>query len=212
MREWFVGTRWLRVATEERCGAPPSSSGDTWDQETMKRICVFAGSSPGSRKAYLAAAQELGRALVRRQIGLVYGGARVGLMGALADAVLAAHGHVTGVIPERLAVKEVADVVSRGSRISGSSRPCTSGRRSWPTCPTASLLQCDPRRVGHAGGVLRSPDVGATGPASEAVRPAERRRLLRWPTVVPRSCDRRAFRQTGESIDGHRGDFFRRAS
>ena len=74
----------------------------------MKRICVFAGSSPGSRKAYLAAAQELGRALVRRQIGLVYGGARVGLMGALADAVLAAHGHVTGVIPEALAVKEVA--------------------------------------------------------------------------------------------------------
>jgi predicted Rossmann-fold nucleotide-binding protein len=63
-------------------------------QETMKRICVFAGSSPGSRKEYLAAAQELGQALVRRQIGLVYGGAHVGLMGALADAVLAAHGHV----------------------------------------------------------------------------------------------------------------------
>src|SRR5450631_2451172 len=74
----------------------------------MKRICVFAGSSSGSRKEYLAAAQELGQAPVRRQIGLVYGGARVGLMGALADAVLAAHGHVTGVIPEALAVKEVA--------------------------------------------------------------------------------------------------------
>jgi uncharacterized protein (TIGR00730 family) len=74
----------------------------------MKRICVFAGSSPGSRKEYLAAAQDLGRALVRRQIGLIYGGARIGLMGALADAVLAEGGNVTGVIPEALASKEVA--------------------------------------------------------------------------------------------------------
>ncbi len=74
----------------------------------MKRICVFAGSSPGARAEYLAAAQELGRALARRQIGLVYGGARIGLMGALADAAVAAHGQVTGVIPEALASKEVA--------------------------------------------------------------------------------------------------------
>jgi uncharacterized protein (TIGR00730 family) len=74
----------------------------------MKRICVFAGSSPGSQEAYAAAARELGQALVRRQVALVYGGARVGLMGALADAVLAAGGHVTGVIPEALVAKEVA--------------------------------------------------------------------------------------------------------
>jgi uncharacterized protein (TIGR00730 family) len=74
----------------------------------MQRICVFAGSSSGSRTEYLAAARELGQALVRRHVGLVYGGARVGLMGALADAVLAAHGNVTGVIPEALVAKEVA--------------------------------------------------------------------------------------------------------
>jgi uncharacterized protein (TIGR00730 family) len=74
----------------------------------MKRICVFAGSNPGSRTEYRAAAQELGQTIVRRGLGLVYGGARVGLMGALADAVLAAGGHVTGVIPEALAAKEVA--------------------------------------------------------------------------------------------------------
>ena len=55
----------------------------------MKRICVFAGSSSGSHIEYLAAARELGHALVRRKVGLVYGGARVGLMGAVADAVLA---------------------------------------------------------------------------------------------------------------------------
>ena len=74
----------------------------------MKRICVFAGSNAGSQSEYLAAARELGQALVRRELGLVYGGARVGLMGALADAVLAARGHVTGVIPEALVAKEAA--------------------------------------------------------------------------------------------------------
>jgi len=74
----------------------------------MKRICVFAGSSSGSQAEYYAAAQDLGHALVRRQLGLVYGGARVGLMGALADSVLTARGHVTGVIPEALVAKEVA--------------------------------------------------------------------------------------------------------
>jgi uncharacterized protein (TIGR00730 family) len=74
----------------------------------MNQICVFAGSSLGAQAQYRVAAQELGRALVRRQAGLVYGGACVGLMGALADAVLAAGGHVTGIIPESLVAKEVA--------------------------------------------------------------------------------------------------------
>jgi uncharacterized protein (TIGR00730 family) len=74
----------------------------------MKRICVFCGSSSGVRPAYRAAAEELGRTLVARGIGLVYGGARVGLMGAVADAVLGAQGQVIGVIPEALVAKEVA--------------------------------------------------------------------------------------------------------
>jgi uncharacterized protein (TIGR00730 family) len=74
----------------------------------MKRICVFAGSNLGAQPEYRAAAQALGHALSRRQVGLVYGGARVGLMGALADAVLATGGHVTGVIPAALVAKEVA--------------------------------------------------------------------------------------------------------
>ena len=74
----------------------------------MKRICVFAGSNSGSHIEYLAAARALGHALVRHEVGLVYGGARLGLMGAVADTVLAARGHVTGVIPEALVAKEVA--------------------------------------------------------------------------------------------------------
>src|SRR5687768_1535075 len=74
----------------------------------MKRICVFCGSSPGNRPEYLAAAQKLGKFLAEKRIGLVYGGASIGLMGALADSVLAAGGEAIGVIPHDLARKEVA--------------------------------------------------------------------------------------------------------
>lgn len=74
----------------------------------IKRVCVFAGSNEGVRAGYGAAARELGRVLAARSVGLVYGGARVGLMGVLADAVLAAGGTVTGVMPSMLVAKEVA--------------------------------------------------------------------------------------------------------
>lgn len=74
----------------------------------MKRICVYCGSSPGRQPRYQQAAAEFGRRLAARGLGLVYGGASIGVMGAVADAVLAAGGEVIGVIPEALAVKEVA--------------------------------------------------------------------------------------------------------
>ena len=74
----------------------------------MKRVCVFCGSSPGVRPDYVRAAQELGGLLAGRGIGLVYGGAKVGVMGAVADAVLAAGGEAIGVIPHALVSKEVA--------------------------------------------------------------------------------------------------------
>ena len=74
----------------------------------MRRVCVFAGSSSGSQAAYRAAAEELGSVLATRNMGLVYGGARVGLMGVVADAVLALGGQATGVIPAALVAKEVA--------------------------------------------------------------------------------------------------------
>jgi uncharacterized protein (TIGR00730 family) len=73
----------------------------------MKRICVFCGSSSGSRPEYRAAAEEMAAGLVRRNIGLVYGGGNVGLMGVLADAVLTAGGEAQGVIPEHLMAREV---------------------------------------------------------------------------------------------------------
>jgi|ERR1700678_1927039 hypothetical protein len=73
----------------------------------MKRICVFCGSSPGGRPEYRAAAEEMGAELVRRNIGLVYGGGNVGLMGIIADTVLNAGGEAIGVIPENLMALEV---------------------------------------------------------------------------------------------------------
>ncbi|HQU80159.1 MAG TPA: TIGR00730 family Rossman fold protein [Azonexus sp.] len=74
----------------------------------MKRICVFCGSNAGHDARYRAEAEALGRLLASRGIELVYGGGNVGLMGALADACLAADGTVIGVIPEALLGKEVA--------------------------------------------------------------------------------------------------------
>lgn len=74
----------------------------------MKRVCVFCGSRPGARPEYLAAARATGRALAEQGLELVYGGAKVGLMGAVADAALAAGARVTGVIPGVVADLEVA--------------------------------------------------------------------------------------------------------
>jgi uncharacterized protein (TIGR00730 family) len=74
----------------------------------MHSICVYCGSNPGKLPDYIDAARDLGRELVERDLGLVYGGASVGVMGAIADAVLQAGGRATGVIPKSLAKKEIA--------------------------------------------------------------------------------------------------------
>lgn len=74
----------------------------------IRRVCVFCGSASGSRPGYAGAARELGTRLAHRGIGLVYGGAAVGLMGTVADAALAAGGEVIGVIPGALVDREIA--------------------------------------------------------------------------------------------------------
>jgi len=73
-----------------------------------RNICVFCASANGTRPEYRAVAEDLGRQLALQNIGLIYGGARVGLMGAVADATLRAGGRVTGVIPHVLVDMEVA--------------------------------------------------------------------------------------------------------
>lgn len=74
----------------------------------MQTICVFCGSSPGVKHEYAVGARELGCVLAKKNINLVYGGGRVGLMGMVADAALAAGSKVTGIIPRSLADKEIA--------------------------------------------------------------------------------------------------------
>src|SRR5262245_57067846 len=86
----------------------------------MRRICVFSGSSPGVRPAYREAAIQLGRLLAEEGIGVVYGGATIGLMGKVADAARAAQGEVIGVIPRSLADLEVAHTGLDDLRIVGS--------------------------------------------------------------------------------------------
>ena len=78
------------------------------DSMAMKAICVYCGSSPGIRDDYALAAKALAAALVERDLALIYGGASKGIMGVLADAVLALGGRVIGAIPQALCDKEVA--------------------------------------------------------------------------------------------------------
>lgn len=77
-------------------------------EKAVKRICVFTGSSPGARPEYRRAAEALGHELAHRGLTVVYGGARVGLMGVVADAALSSGGEVIGVIPQKLISREVA--------------------------------------------------------------------------------------------------------
>jgi uncharacterized protein (TIGR00730 family) len=74
----------------------------------VRRVCVFCGASSGRSPAYAEAARSLGATLARRGLGLVYGGGRVGLMGAVADGALGGGGEVVGVIPQELVDRELA--------------------------------------------------------------------------------------------------------
>jgi uncharacterized protein (TIGR00730 family) len=74
----------------------------------LRSVCVFCGSQPGARPAYLEAARQLGAWLAQHGIALVYGGGHIGMMGAVADAALTQGGRVIGVIPEHLMRPEVA--------------------------------------------------------------------------------------------------------
>ena len=86
----------------------------------MDRVCVYAGSNVGARPEYEAAAEALATALVARGIGIVFGGADVGLMKIVADTTLAAGGEVIGVIPESLIAREIAHREITELRVVGS--------------------------------------------------------------------------------------------
>jgi uncharacterized protein (TIGR00730 family) len=86
----------------------------------VERICIFCGASPGARTDYAGATAELASLLAAEGIGVVYGGGGVGLMGALADAVIAAGGDLTGVIPSALVDREIAHRDVMDMRVVGS--------------------------------------------------------------------------------------------
>ena len=110
-------------------------SGDEWHLFALRRragpdeahLCVFCGSAIGRRAVYADAARAMATALLDRGLGLVYGGGSVGLMGTLADAVLAGGGEVIGVLPER--PRPEASSPTTGSPSSTWSPRCTSARR-----------------------------------------------------------------------------------
>ncbi len=89
-------------------GDPAGGAGNRGRCAALMRLCVFCGSAAGARPEYLAMARQLAATMATRGIGLVYGGASVGLMGALADAALEAGGEVHGVIPRSLCDRELA--------------------------------------------------------------------------------------------------------
>jgi len=90
------------------------------DVPALSSVCVFCGSSPGADPAYVQAAADTGRAFAERGLRLVYGGARLGMMGVLANAAIEAGGTVTGVIPHQIVDLEVAHDDVRDLRIVGS--------------------------------------------------------------------------------------------
>ncbi len=85
--------------------------------QTIKRLCVYCGSSMGLQPAYREAATALGRLVAERGIELVYGGGHVGLMGMVADGALAAGGHVIGVIPRALMDRELGHIAIQDLRV-----------------------------------------------------------------------------------------------
>ena len=86
----------------------PAGGGGQPARSPQHSVAVFCAAADGARREYRQVAEELGHALAARSLGLIYGGARVGLMGAVADAAKSAGGYVVGVIPTVLVDKEVA--------------------------------------------------------------------------------------------------------
>ncbi|HVS60014.1 MAG TPA: TIGR00730 family Rossman fold protein [Gemmatimonadaceae bacterium] len=86
----------------------------------IRRLAIFCGSNPGLRPDYVEAARSLGRLLAQRGIGIVYGGSNVGLMAALADAMMDELGDIIGVIPRMLVEREVANTALTDLRVVGS--------------------------------------------------------------------------------------------
>jgi hypothetical protein len=123
----------------------------------MKRICVFLGSDKGALTEYQSSAKQLANELVQREIELVYGAAKVGLMGVLADAVLERGGRVIGVVPKGLTQKEIVHDKLTELRIVSSMH-----ERKAQMAELADGFITLPRWDWHIGRNLRNSDLGTS--------------------------------------------------
>ena len=170
---------------------------------TLKRICVFCGSSPGVRPEYAAAARRLGGLLAERKIGLVFGGGKVGMMGQLAQAALENGGEVIGVIPRQLHEKKVAFTGLADLRVVN-----TMHERKMLMAELADGFVALPGGLGTLEEIFEILTWAQLGTARQALRPAQCRRLLHAAARFPRPGHRRGLPGRGAP----RHDHDRRAS
>ena len=166
----------------------------------IRSLCVFCGASPGSDPRHMELARDGRAGLAERGIGVVYGGGRVGLMGALADAALAAGGDVTGIIPRRLVDRELAHPGRDDAR-----RRRDAARAKGRDGPSRRRLHRPAGRAGDPRGARRGRVVGPARPARQADRPARRRRLLGGAARVAGPRGRRKASCSRTSRVPHRG-------
>ncbi len=152
----------------------------------LRSVCVFCASTSGNRPEYRDAAVATGEALARRGIGLVYGGATVGLMGVVASAALAAGGTVVGVVPEILVEKEIAHMGCTELLVVD-----TMHTRKATMAERADGFLVLPGGPWNIGGAVRGADMADPAPACEACVPAEYRGLLRRAVALPGPCGSR---------------------
>ena len=154
----------------------------------MQRVCVFCGSSTGGRPAYADAARALGAALARRGIGLVYGGGSIGLMGVLADAVLAGRRRGDRRHPARALLGR-----DRARRAHRAARRLEHARAQGRHGGAGGRLRRAARRPRHVRGAARDAHLAPARHPPQAGRAARRRRLLaRAPHAARRRRRRRA--------------------
>ena len=158
----------------------------------MKRLCVYCGSSTGASEAYADAARELAALLIRHDIELVYGGASRGIMGIIANAVLAGGGRVTGVIPRFLQEKEIAHRQLTELHVVESMH----ARKSLMAALADGFIAL-PGGFGDARGNHRDRYLGSAWVSRKTLWPAQHRWIFRSPARIPRPCTgRRIFAHT----------------
>ncbi|MEZ6069261.1 MAG: TIGR00730 family Rossman fold protein [Pirellulales bacterium] len=147
----------------------------------MRRLCVFCGSSAGAESAYAASTAQLGTTLAERGLDLVYGGGGIGLMGVIADAVIAGGGNVIGVIPHALEQRELAHRGVADMRV-----VTTMHERKALMAELADAFVALPGGIGTLEEFFEVWTWAHARRAPQTLRSAQRRRLLRSSTRVDR--------------------------